>query len=296
MKPILLLLTWLLPAVCAAQTADSLFIREDVEGHWHARYRTLGEASVFAVAKKFGVPAATLADANRMSYAERLEPGILMNIPLTLANWYNYTPPASAQVATLYYRAAEEIDWKDMAARLGVSKRQLQDWNRQGSDDIEAGRVLAVGWVSVGAPGGNDVAVNSPATIPPPPQTWPDTAVFAEEVKPVPVLSPIEQAFQDQTAGGAMVATEKGPAAFFPATGGTIKGIHYAFHNRASRGSVVRVHNPGAGRTVYVKVLGPMPRTKQYAGAVIGISAAAKAELGVRGDARAWCEVSYAGY
>jgi hypothetical protein len=106
----------------------------------------------------------------------------------------------------------------------------------------------------------------------------------------------MEQAFQDQTAGGTMVTTEKGAAAFFPAGGGTIKGVHYAFHNSAPRGSVARVHNPGTGRTVYVKVLGPMPNTKQYAGAIIGVSGAAKAQLGVRGDARAWCEVSYAGY
>lgn len=298
MKKFFAALLALLPFFATAQNADSLFIREDGVGKWHAPYRVGNETSVFGVAKKFGVPAAALADANGLSYADKLGPGKLVKIPLTLANWYNYTPPASAQVAALYYRVAEEMDWKDAADRVGVSKRQLREWNKPGDDDIEAGRALAVGWISLGPTGGTDVVVNSPMPATPPQQSpiWLDTAVVIAEVKPVPVPSPMEQSFLDQTAGGTLVAREKGAAAFFPVTGGSARGVHYAFHSSVSRGSVVRVHNPGTGRTVYVKVLGPMPRTKQYAGAVIGISAAAKAELGVRGDARAWCELSYAGY
>lgn len=296
MKNFLVALAILIPSLGIAQSTDSLFIREEGVGKWFARYRLAREGSVFGLAKKFGVPAAALADANGLSYADKLEPGRLVKIPLTLANWYTYTPPVSAQTAKLYYRVMEALDWRDAAAMMRISKRQLQEWNDLGDDDVDAGRVLAVGWIGIVESSGGSVPTEGPSVLSPPQQAWPDTTVLIDEVKPVPVLSPMEQAFQDQTAGGTMVTTEKGAAAFFPATGGTTKGVHYAFHNNASRGSVIRVHNPGTGRTVYVKVLGPMPRTKQYAGAIIGISAAAKAELGVRGDTRAWCEVSYAGY
>ena len=297
MKNFILPILFCLPLVAVAQKPDSLFVAQGADGRWHARYFVRDERSVFAVAKKYGVPAAALADANGLSYAHRLERGMLVKVPLTVANWYNYTPPASSLTEPLYYRAAEEWDAKDLAAELGVSKKQFAAWNG-GDGDVERNDIVAVGWISVGPVGINDVGQTAPADIPPPPlaSTGDTMAIIGDFPPAMPVLAPIEQAFQDQTAGGTMVAMEKGPAAFFPSSGGTSKGVHYAFHNAATRGSVVRIHNVGTGRTVYAKVLGPLPGTKQYVGAIVGISAAAKAELGVRGDARAWCEVSYAGY
>lgn len=299
MKNILFFLLFLTPCTGIAQGTDSVFIRDESDGRWMARYRVQNERNVFEVAKKFSVPAAMLADANRLSYTDPLAPATLVKIPLTVANWYNYTPPASSAVAPLYYRTTEEWDRKDLARLLGISARQLEEWNNEVANDIEAGQVVAVGWISVsgvGPSGSSQGGVVATSPISAPPVQWPDTVVMVDTAKPIPVISPMEQAFLDQTSGGAMLTTEKGPAAFFPAGGGTVKGVHYAFHNSAARGSVMRVHNPGTGKTVYVKVLGPLPRTKQYAGAIIGIAAAAKAQLGVRGDARAWCEVSYAGY
>jgi hypothetical protein len=56
---------------------------------------------------------------------------------------------------------------------------------------------------------------------------------------------------------------------------------------------VVKVFNPGSGKTIYVKVLGPLPDTKLYANSIIGISSGAKEALGVT-DNRTWCELSYA--
>jgi hypothetical protein len=297
MKNYLVLLLFLLPAFCIAQRGDSLFIREESDGRWMARYRVQSERSVFDVAKKYGVPAAALADANHLSYADRLATGALIKIPLTIANWYNYTPPPSSVVTPLYYRTTQAWEAKDLAKRVGASKRQLQDWNRGTAEHFAPGNVVAVGWISDGSSTRREIPRNTESIPASPPSTVKrlDTIVVGDLPRSVPVLSAIEQAFQDQTVGGTMVTTEKGAAAFFPA-GGTIKGVHYAFHNTAPRGSVVRVHNIGTGRTVYAKVLGPLPGTKQYAGAIVGISAAAKDALGVRGDTRAWCEVSYAGY
>ena len=324
MRHTVLFLLLFVPLFCDAQSADSLFILEDGDGRWVARYRVQNERNVFELAKKFGVPSAMLADVNRLSYAEPLASGSLVKIPLTTANWYNYgdSPANPERTQPLFFRITEAQSWFDLSRRLGVRRGQLCRWNglleaetlegrptessilRPKSIDVDArrevwpqvGSVIAVGWISL------DNAANARREIPTESTrlpVFPDTTIIIADVDtlvPMPALSPMEQAFQDQTSGGAMVTTEKGPAAFFPAKGGTVNGVHYAFHNTASRGSVVRVHNIGTGRTVYVKVLGPLPKTRQYAGAIIGISAGAKAGLGVRGDTRAFCELSYAGY
>jgi hypothetical protein len=69
----------------------------------------------------------------------------------------------------------------------------------------------------------------------------------------------------------------------------------YAFHNVAPRGTDIRVYNPGADKFVFVKVMGGLPDTKQYANSVIGISADAKELLGVSiMEDKAWVELKYA--
>ena len=300
MKIVALFPLLLLSFFVSAQSSDSLFIHQGADSRWYAQYSIKGERNVFDVAKKFGLPPASLADANHLSYTDRLESGNRLRIPLNLANWYNYTPPAASAVKPIYLRATRRWNMDDLSKQLGVTQRLLEEWNGAIPDAVEKGTVVKVGWISVGGVvvNGNepDPRASGEQTSSSPSITWPDTAIVIEMPAPAPVLPPMQQAFLDQTAGGTMVTTEKGPVAFFPARGGTIKGVHYAFHNTAARGSVIRVHNPGTGRTVYVKVLGPLPGTKQYAGAILGVSIAAKEELGVRGDARAWCEVSHAGY
>jgi len=88
---------------------------------------------------------------------------------------------------------------------------------------------------------------------------------------------------------------EKGTAAFYAITSPAAGAADYAFHNNAARGAVIRVKNINNGRVVFVKVLGPLPSTKQYAGCIIGLSDKAKALLGVH-DTKAFCELSYGGY
>jgi hypothetical protein len=95
-----------------------------------------------------------------------------------------------------------------------------------------------------------------------------------------------------QTDNGNNTVHENGAAVFFPSKS---RRIFYAFSNKASRGALIKVINPANKRTVYVKVLGPLPATKQYANAVIGISASARSALGAL-ENRVWCELVYAGY
>lgn len=90
-------------------------------------------------------------------------------------------------------------------------------------------------------------------------------------------------------------ADDKGAAVFFDMPGKvkTGKGKYYAFHNLARRGAIVKIHNPGTDKTIFAKVLGPMPVNEKYHNCIIGISAGAKAKLGATSD-KMWCELSYA--
>ena len=59
-----------------------------------------------------------------------------------------------------------------------------------------------------------------------------------------------------------------------------------------TRGTVIKITNPGSGKTIYVKVLDKIPDTKLYTNSIIGISNSAREALGVT-DSKAWVEISY---
>lgn len=104
--------------------------------------------------------------------------------------------------------------------------------------------------------------------------------------------SPLELQWEQQTVNGQNAVVEKATVGFF-ATGKNA-GI-YAFHTAAPRGTIVKVRNMNNDHVIYVKVLGPLPNTKAFAGCSLGLSNDAKATLGVR-NTKAFCEISYMGY
>jgi hypothetical protein len=122
-----------------------------------------------------------------------------------------------------------------------------------------------------------------------------DTVIVIKMGRPVvDTLTEIEKEYMAQTSNGQNLTEEKGAVAFFNSTG-KAKGseAYYAFYNGASKGTVIKVTNPGTETTIFVRVLGPLPATKQYHNAVMGLGSLAKAALGVT-DNRAWCELKHA--
>ncbi len=106
--------------------------------------------------------------------------------------------------------------------------------------------------------------------------------------------------YMQQTAGERYVIEEKGSAVFFE-TPNKVKSRYgndakntliYAFHNLAKRGTIIKVYNPGTDKYVFVKVMGPLPETKQYYNSLIGIGDDAKEILGIIED-KAWVELKY---
>ncbi len=69
-----------------------------------------------------------------------------------------------------------------------------------------------------------------------------------------------------------MSLTEESGAAVFYNLKSAAAGVYYAFHNMARKGSVIKIMNPANHRIIYAKVIGPIPRLKEYHNAIVGLS------------------------
>lgn len=122
------------------------------------------------------------------------------------------------------------------------------------------------------------------------PKQWHDTVIVIKK-KQDTTISPFEQLYLTQTGNGINTVVEKGSVALFHSAS-TAQHVYYAMHNDLERGVIVKVYNPGNNKTVYAKVIGPLPATKQYYNCIMALSSNAKEDLGLKED-KAWCEVSH---
>jgi len=158
----------------------------------------------------------------------------------------------------------------------------MRKFNNLKGNTIVPGEVLFIGWVKMMDPDSNDPTVESAYP------SFKKTGMADTAKAPVP--GGLDTIFDSQTNHGLNVLTEKGTAVFFEKTGKN--SAYVAFHNTTPRGTIIRVFNPGTGKTIYAKVLGPLPNTKLYSNCIIGINDAAKEALGVT-ETKSWCELSY---
>ena len=83
-----------------------------------------------------------------------------------------------------------------------------------------------------------------------------------------------------------------GEAGIFKSTSGWQDGKYYALMNNVAVGTIIRVTNKPANKSVYAKVLGQLPDMKESAGLSLRISNAAAAELGT-GEGKFSVEIGY---
>jgi len=251
-----------------------------------------------------------LADANGVSYNGDLTGKASMKIPIGA---YNQAPvPVNMNEArAVYYRVNGDESLHQIGKRAGVQQYKLQELNHLSDNSIKPGQTLLTGYILYDA---TELPVVTNSKIPAaanakntPVNTTasPKTTVINSQQVASPVaqndtskaadtgMSKGERLYLEQTNNGQNVMTEKGPAAFFPMSSGS--GVYLAFHNTVPKGTIVRVHNPGNGKDVYVKIIGQLPANKKFYNTVIGISNRARAELGTV-EQRLWVELNYAGY
>jgi LysM repeat protein len=291
----------------SAFAQDSLFVinNSDNDG-WILPYRAKHGETLFSIARLFNVPPATLISINKLTYEAELKTGQALQIPVGSFNQLS-AQPANGDARPLYYRVLSKDNLFRISRFAGVQQRIMQGWNGLSDNNIEGGQVLMVGWIVNNPPQTQQNATNAarlPIATPPAKNIKVETEEDDNDGETIIVIPrsstdtipPVVKTYLSQTNNEQNVVEEKGTAVFFDMQGGLKKSkTLYAFHNTAKKGTIIKVFNPGKDKVAYVKVLGPIPDTKQYHNSIIGISEAAKAALDVSDD-RMWCELKFAGY
>ncbi len=320
MRTLFLFILALFPAMqLAAAAADT--VRNSGSGTCWSIPRRLGEGErLELLGKRYKLPPGTL----ERAYPELRNvagSGELVEIPIGAWNRITDMPWSLDTARPLYYRVRPGEKLADISRCARISRNDLMLFNSLSAEPAP-GTYLCVGWVRYDRrilassplpaggfppqrPGSNATPPSTTTTtIPPPvrPQVTPhEPGVYAPQIdtyETVTVKPPVQtmgDIWNEQTNNGQSVNTEKGSVAFYSLNSKAPGAAAYAFHNSAPRGGIIKVRNMNNGRSIYVKVLGPIPNAKQYNGAILGLTMVAKRALGVA-EERAFCELSFAGY
>jgi LysM repeat protein len=88
-------------------------------------------------------------------------------------------------------------------------------------------------------------------------------------------------------------STENGAGGAFKSSSGWVDGKYYCLQNNATSGTIVKITNTDNGKTIYAKVLEPMPDIAQNGDMVILVSNAAAEALGAGKDGKFNCSLEY---
>lgn len=268
-----------------AQEEDSLFaVKKGAK--WAIKYTVKPRENARMLAKRFFISEGVLTYANDEQTMRTLSAGDVIFIPVTKENYLVSKPSMyTSDFHNLYYHVAAKDEIGILSTYAGIMKSDMRTWNNLKGNTLTIDQVLFIGWVKM-----MDKDTANPESLTAYPEPKKKVVVVVDTTK-VPVPGGLDTVYNRQTNNGLNVLTEKGTAVFFEKTGKN--NIYYAFHNETPRGSIIKVSNPGSGKTIYVKVIGPIPDTKLFANCIIGICNAAKDALGIT-DSKAWCELSYA--
>lgn len=257
--------------------------------------------NVFKLARKYHVPVNMLAAANDITFQTEIEPGKLIYIPFGAFNQAKEVSGYRLDVRPVRYQVRKYDNLYRLAHLAGVQQKQMQKWNGMPDNYIEEGMVLFAGWVLYDVsngpiadtvevnehkPAGNQGTTTKKGGV--------EETVIIVRKSYLDTLPEVERMYLSQTKNEQVVNEEKGSAVFFENKGKLQNSsVTYAFHNTASRGTIIKVYNPGTDKTAFVKVLGPIPDAKMYHNAVIGIGSSVKEKLMITED-KAWVELKYA--
>lgn len=287
----------LFTVAAAAQSKDSLFATIKDERLYVKHAVRKGE-TVFSIAQCYSVPAVVLAQSNDLSFQDKVEPSSLLLIPLGNYNFIKSEPAHLSSVRPLYYKVRPNDKLADISQYSTLDEGLLITLNNIQQTNLPAGSVLKVGWVQYQFDNGTetsknrqevhaDLQVGSATELP--------HAVKHQDAKDtLKALSLPEQIFVYQTTNGQSLVTLSGMVVFFKSQTNVSNQLLFSFSDEIPKGKVVKVSNPSNGKFVFVKILGPMPKTKQYHNAKIGIDDRAEHELGVN-DSKLWCDLVYGG-
>lgn len=266
-----------------AQDADTIFATRR-GADMVIPYNLKKGESVAMIAHRFYAKQEKIENLSQVDGRRTLPPGTTLYIPVNKENFV-----ASKEKVGLYnqqqlfFRVGEKDNLALVSMYAGVQKQEIVLWNTLHGNTLKEGQPVFIGWIKI---------------VPKDSLTLADGIAYPSRKGRVAVANDtsrhafgeLDSLYNVQTRNGTNTLSEKGTAVFFEKAGSNK--IYFAFHNTTPRGAVIKVTNPGTGKVIYAKVLGPIPDTKQYANSIIGISNAAKEALGVT-DSKAWCELTY---
>lgn len=265
-----------------AQVNDSLIANRKGAGLVITYVMKPGE-SVAMIANRFYASQEKIESLSMVDGRRKLPAGTTLYIPVSPENFSASKEKAGLEnQQELYFHVGEKDDLALVSMYAGVKKQDIVLWNNMRGNSLKQGQSVFIGWLKIVQKDSLTLAdgVAYPSR----------RGRIANNDTGRHAFGELDSIYNVQTRNGTNVLNEKGTAVFFEKTGSNK--IYFAFHNTTPRGAVIKVTNPGTGKTIYAKVLGTVPDTKQYANAVIGISSAAKEALGVTED-KIWCELTY---
>jgi len=282
LKYLVLIICSLIGVQSIAQVSDSLIANRKGAG-LVITYRLRAGETVSMIANRFFASQEKIESLSMVDGRKKLPVGTTLYIPVGPENFTASKERSGIEnKQELYFRVGEKDDLALVSMFAGVKKQDIVLWNSMRGNTLKQGQAVFIGWMKV---------------VPRDSITMTDGIAYPSRRGRIVTNDTGRHAFGEldsiynvQTRNGTNILNEKGTAVFFEKAGSNK--IYFAFHNTTPRGAVIKVTNPGTGKVIYAKVLGPVPDTKQYANAVIGISSAAKEALGITED-RAWCELTY---
>lgn len=273
-----ILIIFLLVAASDTYAADTLFAGMR-NGRMYALHTVAKDESLYTVARTYSTPAMVLSQNNDISFYDPLPAGRMLVVPLGNYNFYDHPEKGSSP---LYYRAAPQESRTAIAQALGVSLEALQSLNPAGQTPV------LLGWISY-APNAN-VATATTAIV--------NTSVSAgtpaasAKMVPPPPPSELEKIYRYQTTNEEFLDSASGMVVFFKPQSAVNNALLYAFSNEVRKGRVIKIINPSNQKFVYAKVIGPLPATRQYTNAKLGVDGRARDLLETR-EIKLWCNLYF---
>lgn len=265
---------------------DSLFV--GMKGGRAMVYHEIGkDENLYIIAQQYSVPAVVLSQNNDISFYEKLESGRKIMIPMGNYNYLKSNPENSNTIRPIFYKLQNRDSYSTLSNSLGISEELLKMMNgniafNQLHGTINMGYIRYQPAEKTSTANGVRVTELNPISTPVATLTSGNT----DTVKGPP--SELEKIYNYQTTNELYLDSLAGMVVFFKPQTTVNNKLLYAFSNDITKGRVVKVVNPSNQKFIFAKVIGPLPATKQYINAKIGLDGRARAELETR-EVKLWC-------
>lgn len=267
-------------------TNDSLFVTIKDERAM-VIHEVRQEENLYSIAQQYTVPALVLSQNNDVAFYDKLEPKRKLLIPLGSYNYLKVKPSGTAIAKAIYYKPTAKDSYAKLGRYLDVPEEIIRGWNNGAG--INPDKALAIGWLIYASPQQSATVVKELPAI-----NSNNYTVKKIESKDTAksVTSDLELVYNYQTSNGTLLDSMSGMVVFFKPQTTVNNKLLYAFSNELAKGRVIKVVNPSNQQFIFAKVIGPLPATKQYINAKIGLDGRARAELDTR-EVKLWCNLFF---